>query len=232
MRTSQIGALVIVVGIVGLVFGVAAGYGIYSGKTATTSIVQITTIRQIQATTAIESMNVTQTSTLTVTQTTTAVEKMNVTVASYCCIDPNLTISTPCSTIAAANYPPAERLQYLIETDPNFIAAENGLDYYDTTSGPGCGNTFINGSVVNGTVQGVVKSTTLYFIFAYVTDKLTMDGCGDIVNFTYYLYVNVPLTETGYNMSAIQITPTNTTEITMSCSSTVTSTENTIVTIT
>ena len=141
-------------------------------------------------------------------------------------MDANLSISTPCSAIVAVNYPPAERLQYLIETDPDFITAEQGLNYYDTTNGPGCGTTLNGGTVVNGTIQGTVTSETLQFIFAYATDNLTTDFCGDVVNFTYYLTVNVPLTETGYNMSAIQIIPSNTSNITISCSLKITTSEN------
>jgi hypothetical protein len=210
LQLRQVSAIIIVVGIICLALGVAAGYGLNSGKTVTTSLVQ--------------------TSTLTETQITTAVEKVNVTVTPYCCVDPNLTIATPCGAIAAANYPPVQRLQDSVETDPDFIAAENGLNYVDITNGPGCSSTLNNGTVVNGTIQGTVNSSTVNFQFAYTIDRLYTDNCGDVENFTYYLYVNVPLTETGYNMSAIQIIPSNSSEITISCSTTI-PTQNTTVTI-
>ena len=204
MQPGQIGALVIVAGIIGLAIGVAAGFGMYAGKIATT--------------------NVLQTSTITETQTMISVQKINVTVTPYCCVDANLTILTPCSTIAAANYPPVQRLQYLIETDPDFIAAEQDQNYVDITNGPGCSTTFNS--------AGGINSSTINFQFAYTIDTLYTNNCGGVENFTYYLYVNVPLTKTGYNMSAIQITPSNSSEITYSCSTSFVSTQNSTVTIT
>ena len=194
--------VIVVVGIICLALGVAAGYGMFSGKTATTSIIQ--------------------TSTMTETQTTTAVEKVNVTVTPYCCIDAKLNNATPCSKIVTPNYPPVQRLQYLIETDPEFIVTENGSNY--VTYFNGCGSVYsIGGSTPNGTY--------VYFQSSYAIDRLHTDDCGDVGNFTYYLNVRVPLTERGYNMSAIQITPINSSEITITCSSTSTTTENTTTTI-
>jgi hypothetical protein len=220
---GQVSAVILVVGIICLALGVAAGYGMYAGKTMTTSIVQTATIGATQTMAVVESMNVTQTSTITETQTTTAVEKVNVTVTPNCCVDANLNNATPCSTIGTPNYPPVQRLQYLVETEPEFIAAENGSNY--VTYYNGCGSIYsIGGSIPNGTY--------VYFSSSYAIDRLYTDDCGDVGNFTYYLDVAVPLTETGYNMTAIQISPINSSEITLDCSSTFTTTENTTITIT
>lgn len=130
----------------------------------------------------------------------------------YCCIGPNLTNSTPFSTIVTPNYPPVQSLQYLIETDPAFIAAENGSNY--GTYFDGYGSVYsIGGSPPNGTY--------VYFQSAYSIDSLYTDDCGYVENFTYYLNVNMPLTETGYNMSAIQIIPSNISQTTLDCSSSI-----------
>jgi hypothetical protein len=111
----------------------------------------------------------------------------------------------------------------LIETDPTFIAAEDGLNYVGN-GGLGCGFA-INPGTFNG--------TTVDFIFTHYADRLYTDNCGSAYNFTYYLTVKVPLTETGYNMSAIQISSRNSSEITATCtSSIITSTENATTTIT
>ena len=212
MRSVQVGALVIVVGIICLALGLGIGYGTYAGKTATTSIFQTSTIRETQATTAMR-MNLTQTSTITETETTTTIERTNVTVTPYCCTNSNLSISTPCTTVLSTNYPPTQRLLYLVETDPDFIQAEGGFNFL-ANGGTSCGFVANNAGVRNYSVG---------FGFSYFTDGLYTDDCGNVENFTYYLDVTVPLTETGYNMSAIQISPTNSTEITADCSSTITS---------
>lgn len=216
-----------------MALGVAAGYGLNSGKTNTTSVVQILTMIRTQTTTAVERTNLTQTSTIKETQTDTAVQTVNVTITPYCCNDRNLTITTPCNlTIAPpvtpctainSNYPPVQRLQYLIETDPNFIAAENGLNYV-SNGGLGFGFVANNAGGRNYTIQ---------FSFLSYTNTSYTDDCGNIETFTYYLNVVVPLTETGYNMSAIQISPSNSSEITVDCTTSIVfTTENVTVTIT
>ena len=202
MQKGQISAVIIVIAVICLAVGLVIGYGMYSGKTVTTSIVQ--------------------TSTLIETQTTKAVESVNVTVTPYCCTDAKLNNATPCGTILTQNYPPVQRLQYLIETDPNFIAAEQGLNYV-ANGGMGCGDASDN-SIYNG--------TTVDFFFTYTSDRLYTDNCGYVENFTYYLHVLVPLMETGYNMSAIKITSINSSEITVSCTTSYSSTANSTVTVT
>jgi hypothetical protein len=205
MRLGQIAAFVTVVGLIGLALalGVVIGYGIYSEKTATTSIIQI--------------------STTTETQTMTTVEQSIVTVTPYCCVDAHLYSGTTCNEIVGAIYPSIQILEYRIDTDPSFIAAEQGSDY----SLPivyGCGGGFSN--------VGTPPEETILFQSTFAIDRLYTDNCGDVGDFTYYLYVNVLLTGVGYNMSAIQIMPINSSEITISCSSTLTTTGNTTVTIT
>ena len=70
----------------------------------------------------------------------------------------------------------------------------------------GCGGGFsVGGTTPNG--------TRVFFQASYTIGRSYTDDCGNVGNFTYYLNVAVPLTETGYNISAIQITPTNSTEI-------------------
>lgn len=133
-----------------------------------------------------------------------------VTETSNCCVDLGLNISTPCSTFENPNYAPVQRLKHLIETDPNFIAAEQGLNYKSPYGGWGRGGTFDS--------SGAVNSTTIYFYFPYTTNRLYTDNRGNVGNFTNYITVKVPLTETGYNMSAIQITSSNDSEITVTCS--------------
>ena len=142
--------------------------------------------------------------------TTTASQTITVTVTPYCCTDPNLSLSTPCSTIVTTNYPPVQRLQYLVETNPEFIAAENGHNY--TTQFAGSGGGFSVGGGPNGTF--------VYFQSMYAIDSSYTNDCGNVGSFTYYLDVAVPLTETGYNMSAIRISPINSSEISISCSTT------------
>ncbi|HZW55007.1 MAG TPA: hypothetical protein VFF30_01825 [Nitrososphaerales archaeon] len=143
--------------------------------------------------------------------TITASQTISVTVTAYCCTDSNLSLSTPCSTIVTPDYPPVQRLQYLVDTDPEFIAAEHGLNY--TTYFNGCGSVYsIGGNVPNGTY--------VYFQSTYTTDEPYTNDCGNVGNFTYYLNVAVPLTETGYNMSAIRISPTSSSEITVTCTTT------------
>ena len=134
----------------------------------------------------------------------------SVTVTPYCCTDANLSLSTPCSTITTPDYPSVQKLQYLVEIDPAFIAAEHGLDY--TTRFAGCGGGFSVGGGANGTF--------VYFQSTYTNNSAFTDNCGNIGNFIYNHNVAVPLTETGYNMSAIQITPRNSSEITVTCSTT------------
>ena len=204
MQERKIAIVVVIAAIIGLAAGALVGYDLNIGKTLTTGILQGTTVTR--------------------TQVTIDVERINVTVTPYCCQDANLNAQTPCSTILATNYIPVQRLQYLIETDPSFIAAEQGQNYQSETNGPGgCGNTFNYAGGVNGTI--------LDFYFEYTTDRIYTNNCGAAENFTYYLYVYVHLTEAGYNMSAIQISPTNSSEVTYSCSSTIVSTENTTATI-
>lgn len=148
--------------------------------------------------------------TSTVTIPTTITSTTSVTVTPYCCTDSNLSLSTTCSTILTPNYSPVQILQYLVETDPAFIAAEHGLDY--TTQLAGCGGGFSVGGGPNGTF--------VYFQSTYTNNSVYTDNCGNVGKFTYYLNVAVPLTETGYNMSAILITPRNSSEITVTCSTT------------
>lgn len=202
MRTSQVTSLIIVAGIICLGIGLGAGSVIYSGKITTTSILQTSTIIE--------------------TQTTTAIEKVNVTVPSYCCVDSNLTSSTPCTTIEFGDYPPTQRLEYVIETDPRYIFAEQDHNYSSLYS-LSCGSGYVLGSGDFSQVQ---------FQSAYAIDRLYTDGCGQVENFTYFVTVTVPLTETGYNMSAIQISSSNIADTTPDCSSSIVSTVNTTVTIT
>ena len=98
-----------------------------------------------------------------------------------------------------------------MENDTEFVAAEHGLNY--TIQFSGCGSVYsIGGNMPNGTY--------VYFQAAYTTERAYTNDCGNAGDFTYYLNVAVPLTETGYNMSAIRITPTNSSEITVTCSTT------------
>jgi hypothetical protein len=202
LQIRQVSAVIVIVGIICLALGVAIGYGLNSGKTTTTSVLQ--------------------SSIVTETQTMTTVEKVNVTVTPYCCIDVNINSGIPCSEMVTPDSA-IQTLEDRIETDPTYIAAEQGTEY-TSLYGMGCGSGFsVGGTTPNGTI--------LYFQSSYAIDRLYTDDCGDVGNFTYYLNVDVLLTATGYNMSAIQISPINSSEITISCSSTIT-TENTTVTIT
>lgn len=126
-----------------------------------------------------------------------------------CCTDASLNLSTPCSTILTPNYPPLQRLEQSIETDSSFIATEDSHNY-TANGGIGCGFA-INPGSYNGTTVDVG--------FTYTADNQYTNNCGNVWNFTYYLTVKVPLTETGYDMSAIQILPNNSSEITVTCTS-------------
>lgn len=167
----------------------------------------------------IVTIDVVQTSTITETQTSTTVEKFNVTLTPYCCLDPNVNSGTPCEELTTQDYA-IQTLEERIEIDPSFKVAEGGHNY-TSTGPPGCGSSLVPPTGVS-----------LSFQFKYSIDMSYTDNCGDVGNFTYYLNVNVPLSGTGYNMSAIQIAPINSSEITISCSSAVTTTENTSVVIT
>ena len=162
---------------------------------------------------------VVRTSIITQIQTTTTVEKVNVTLTPYCCIDPNVNSGTPCDQMTTQNFA-IQTLEDRIEVDPSFIAGEEDNNYM-STGPPSCGTGIIPPT-----------GTTLFFQFTYSIDRLYTDNCGDVENFTYYLDVNMPLTESGYNISTIQITPTNSSEITISCSSVLTTSENSTVTLT
>lgn len=129
---------------------------------------------------------------------------------SNCCTDASLNLSTPCSTILfTPNYPPLQRLEQSIETDPSFIAAEDGHNY-TANGGVSCG------FAVN---PGSYNGTTVDVGFTYTTDNQYTNNCGNVWNIIYYLTVKVPLTEAGYDMSAIQIIPNNSQEITVTCTS-------------
>jgi hypothetical protein len=123
-----------------------------------------------------------------------------------CCADANLNLSTSCSTVTP-NSPAVLRLEQRIEADPTFIAAEDGHNY-TANYGVGCGFA-INPGSYNG--------TTVDPVFTYTSDRLYTDNCGYTGNFTYYLTVRVPLTETGYDLSAMQIVPNSSSEITVTC---------------
>jgi len=110
----------------------------------------------------------------------------------------------------------------LIETNPNFTAAENGLNYTNDGS-LGCGFA-INPGQFNG--------TTVDFTFTYTTNTIYTDNCGYVGNNTDYLRVKVPLTATGYNMYAIQISSFNYSGIIVTCTSSLLSTDTTIYTTT
>ncbi len=188
---SQVASIVVVILIVVAAFG---GYAV--GATSQRTPIYTATITSYSLKAS------------TITATTTASQTISVTVTPYCCTDSNLSISTPCSTILSPNYPPVQRLEYLIETDPDFIAAENGHNYMTYIAG--CGSVYsIGGNTPNGTY--------VYFQSSYTTDSLYTNDCGNVGNFTYYINVRVPLTATGYNMSAIHISSLNSSEITISC---------------
>jgi len=124
-----------------------------------------------------------------------------------CCSDASLNLSTPCSAVTP-NSPAVQRLEQRIEADPTFLSAEDGHNY--TAGGVGCGFA-INPGSYNGTTVGPE--------FTYTSDRPYTDNCGYTQNFTYYLLVKVPLTETGYNLSAMQIVPNNSSGITVTCTS-------------
>ena len=122
-----------------------------------------------------------------------------------CCSDASLNLSTPCSAVTP-NSPAVLRLEHRIEADPTFIEAEDGRNY--TAGGVGCGFA-INPGQYNGTTVGPQ--------FTYTTDRPYTDNCGYTQNFTYYLLVKVPSAETGYDLSAMQIIPNSSSEITVTC---------------
>jgi len=203
---SQVASIAVVVLIVLVAFG---GYAVGANSQRKSTYTVTTTSYSLKAS--------------TITATTTASQTISVTVTPYCCADSNLTISTPCSTILTPNYAPVQRLQYLIETDPDFIAAEHGLNY--RTYLDGCSTVYsIGGSTPDGTY--------VYFQSSYTTDTLYTNNCDNVGNLTYYLNVRVPLTATGYNMSAIQVTSLNSSEITISCSTSFVSTQSVTTTTT
>jgi len=122
-----------------------------------------------------------------------------------CCSDASLNLSTPCSAVTP-NSPAVQRLEQQIEADPTFVSAEDGHNY--TAGGIGCGFA-INPGSYNG--------TTVDPEFTYTSDRPYIDNCGYTQNFTYYLLVRVPLTEAGYDLSAMQIVPNSSSEITVTC---------------
>jgi hypothetical protein len=128
--------------------------------------------------------------------------------SSFCCVDPQLTQSTPCSQIQSANYSGTQRLISSIEASPNFIAAENGSNFVGP-GGWGC---------VFGTPDSILLSVS--FDFYYITNRTFIDNCNSTELFTYYLNTNIQLTPSGYNMSSLTIEPSNSSEQTASCSST------------
>ena len=87
------------------------------------------------------------------------------------------------------------------------MAAEDGHNY-TANGGVGCGFA-INPGSYNG--------TTVDPEFTYTSDKPYTDNCGYTGNLTYYLLVRVPLTKTGYDLSAMQIVPNSSSEITVTC---------------
>ncbi len=124
-----------------------------------------------------------------------------------CCTDSSLNLSTSCSTILSQNYQPLQRLELSIETDSSFVAAEDGHNYV-ANGGVGCG------FAVN---PGSYNGTTVDVHFTYTTNNQYADNCGYKENLTYFLTVKVPLTETGYDLSAIQVLPGSSPEITVTC---------------
>jgi len=148
--------------------------------------------------------------TTTKDQTIIIISTVSQTVSQNCCDDPNVRISTPCDVMLAKNYLPVQRLQYLIESNPSFISAEGGNNYV-TYGATGCGQTFNN--------NGEINNSTLHFDFSYNTDRSYTNNCGSVEKFTYYIYVRIPLTRTGYNMVSMSIQPTDSSNITYSCSS-------------
>ena len=212
MTSKAISRAISVLVVVVIIVAIIGGYGL--GR-----------FTQPQPVTSLTTQVVTQTisSGLPTTVTQILVTTSTFTLTPYCCTDSNLSISTPCSTILAPNYPPVQRLEYLIETDPDFIAAENGHNYM--TYIDGCGSVYsIGGSTPNGTY--------VYFQSSYTTDRLYTNDCGNVRNFTYYINVRVPLTATGYNMSAIHISSLNSSEITISCTTSFVSTKSVTTTTT
>jgi len=177
-----------------IAIGTATSFGYLSARTTVTTIAQ--TVVTIE------------------TQTIITIEQIDTTVTPYCCIDPNITIATSCNVLSEPDFTPIQRMQYLVETNPKFIVAENGL-YYVSDGTIGCGKTFDS--------SGLPNITILNFYFTHTTDNLFTNNCGGVENFTYYLYVTIPLTETGYNMTSMEITPTNSSQVTYSCSMSITS---------
>ena len=125
---------------------------------------------------------------------------------SNCCADASLNLSTPCSAVTP-NSPAVQRLEQRIEADPTFMAAEDGHNF-TANAGVGCGFA-INPGSYNG--------TTVDPEFTYTSGRPYTDNCGYTQNFTYYLLVKVPLTETGYDLSAMQIVPNSSSQITVTC---------------
>jgi len=123
-----------------------------------------------------------------------------------CCSDASLNLSTPCTAVTPDS-PAVQRLEQRIEADPTFIAAEAGHNY-TANAGISCGFA-INPGSYNG--------TTVDPEFTYTSDRPYTDNCGYTQNLTYYLLVRVPLTETGYDLSAMQIVPNSSSEITVTC---------------
>ena len=125
--------------------------------------------------------------------------------ASACCTDASINLSTGCGAITPDS-PPAQRLQQQIEADPEFIAAEDGRNY-TANGGFGCG--FV----------GSPANTRLDFGFTYTSSEPYTDNCGYTWNLTYYLRVEVPLTESGYSLNAMQISHYDSSDITVTCTS-------------
>jgi hypothetical protein len=160
--------------------------------------------RNTSATTLTTTPTTTQTTLFTESKTTNT----SITVSTSCCQDANLTMFTPCDGLNAT-YPSIVRLNHLIETNPSFIAAESG-------------NTFVNEGLLacnkafnNGQVNG--STVTLYY--SYATNRTYSDNCGDVGNITYYLDADIRLTPSGYDMSSLTIVPSNSSQITNSCTS-------------
>ena len=78
----------------------------------------------------------------------------------------------------------------------------------------GAGTGIGEGIAIN---PGSYNGTTVDPEFTYTSDRPYTDNCGYTQNLTYYLLVRVPLTETGYDLSAMQIVPNSSSEITVTC---------------
>ncbi|HZW58460.1 MAG TPA: hypothetical protein VFF30_19385 [Nitrososphaerales archaeon] len=201
MAIQKTSALLVSAVVVGLVVGAAIG------------LVISPAVMPIRGTVA---STVTNTQVVTDWQTIVALQSVTKTITEsgynkYCCNDSGLNSSTSCETALSPGYLPMLRLRYLVETNPSFIAAENGsLFTYETE---GC-----------GTSQTQVE---VDFSFFHTTDTLFLTPCDNYQNFTYYLSVFIPLTRNGYNLTSMTIQSGNSSDYLMGCTTSMSVTSNT-----